>query len=1224
MINPDEQDEAANSNAGFGIEELSRIFCLVAEQPIDRQTEMLHRMCPDERVRLQITKLLDADSADDALLDHSLYPAPTNVRAGERIAGYELLEKIGEGGMGVVFLAEQTEPVQRKVALKVIKPGVDTRQVIARFEAERQALSLMDHPNIAKVLDAGSTDTGRPFFVMELVEGLPITTSCDRNQWTIKQRLELFVTVCHAIQHAHQKGVIHRDIKPSNVLVTEYDGRPVAKVIDFGVSKAINQPLSEMSVHTGLGQIVGTFEYMSPEQSRVNPMDVDTRSDIYSLGVLLYELLTGSPPFDKERLRSVAWDEMLRIIREEDPPKPSSRLSEFRSQPTKDDPTFSDRKRDRTEPKRLVRMVRGELDWIVLKAMDKERNRRYGTPNGLANDIERFLCGDAVTACPPSSVYRFRKFVSRNKVVLATSAIVAASLILGLVGTTWQAIRARRAEEATQAVNNFLVDDLLGLAGAESQLSAGLRPDPNLKLTTLLDRALAEVNSRFPDQPQLKANLQSTLASSFSSIGRYEEATSLYQQLLEFQTQNQGEEHPDTIRATRQLARAYFDQSKIDIAQPIYDKAIARSRKFLGNENELTLLLLNDLAMLYQKQGRYRESESAFEDCLRVRKRLLGNGHRDTLGTMSNLATLYESLDRFADAEELHQQVLATRRQTLPDQHPRIADALHNLGRCCLKRGRHDDDSNQFERSLPLLDEGLVINLQNLGIRGPDHPATIGLRCDLAQVYLEQSRYDDAVVILVDLVERLQRLRSADYVTTLDVMSMLGWTYLRLDRPEEAENILTEVHASCQRSDPRDPWAIQVRGNLAIALYRLAKLDEAIALDEKTVELAKEVLGAGHVETLSAMARLGLSYLEVGSTEAGRTLLEYVVNAGENHPGAFIIAGRLAISYAQDKDVPKSHAWSNRQIELARFSLPIDSPQLTGLLAERNARILRPAIAKADETESSQWTNLLDRELSQWEVFMGVPHTSVDVDWPSKSESGTDGIPMGLNNDPLNVFSVKEIDGENVLCISGQIYGGLTSLQEFENYQLSLEFKWGDRKWAPRENQKRDSGLLIHCVGKHGAFWNVWMRSLECQIQEGDCGDFIALAGSGCNIRVRRLVDSDRPQFDPTQPLYHGTGYVSHGPSDEKPHGQWNTVELFALGQTTVFVVNGKPNMVLERSVQETADGWKPLSKGKLQIQSEAAEIYYRNIKIRPLKSFPESLESITQPFLGNVEWLEP
>lgn len=282
------------------------------------------------------------------------------------------------------------------------------------------------------------------------------------------------------------------------------------------------------------------------------------------------------------------------------------------------------------------------------------------------------------------------------------------------------------------------------------------------------------------------------------------------------------------------------------------------------------------------------------------------------------------------------------------------------------------------------------------------------------------------------------------------------------------------------------------------------------------------------------------------------------------------------------------------------------------------------SVGRTEEPAEENWTNLLDADLSQWEVFIGVPHISVDVDWPSKSENGREGTPMGLGNDPLNIFSVKEVDGKNVLVITGEIYGGLTTKEEFENYHLSLQFKWGEKKWAPRKNIKRDSGLLIHCVGEHGAFWNVWMRSLECQIQEGDCGDFIALGGSSAHVRVRRIEGTDRPVFDPTQPLYSGTGYVSHSPSAEKPNGQWNTVEVYALGPTTVFVVNGTPNMVLEQSAQRgPGNTWQPLTKGKLQIQSEAAEIYYRDIRVQPLEKFPPSLESITQPYQGKVKRFE-
>jgi WD40 repeat protein/serine/threonine protein kinase len=478
--------------------------------PLERAAFLDATCGEDTALRARIEKLVRRHEEGESFLAKplgaTLAQELISERPGSVIGPYKLKELIGEGGMGLVFVAEQREPVRRKVALKVIKPGMDTRDVIARFEAERQALALMDHPNIARVLDAGATDSGRPYFVMELVKGIPITDYCDEHALTPRERLQLFISVCQAVQHAHQKGVIHRDLKPSNVLVAPHDGTPVVKVIDFGVAKAISQPLTDKSIYTRLSQMIGTPMYMSPEQAEINALDVDTRSDIYGLGVLLYELLTGTTPFDRQRLQTAAFDEMRRIIREEEPPRPSTRLTTLG-----EGLSVTSAKR-KTEPAKLSALFKGELDWIVMKALEKDRTRRYETASALAADVRRFMSEEPIEARPPSAWYRFRKMARRNKAAMTTAALVAGALLAGTAVSIWQAVRATRAEDAA------LIAEVRAVAARDKEAQQRLAAENERNRATIAEADAwksaekAEANAALAELERQKARASETEA----------------------------------------------------------------------------------------------------------------------------------------------------------------------------------------------------------------------------------------------------------------------------------------------------------------------------------------------------------------------------------------------------------------------------------------------------------------------------------------------------------------------------------------------------------------------------------------------------------------------------------------------------------------------------------------------------------------------------------------
>jgi eukaryotic-like serine/threonine-protein kinase len=553
-------------------------------------------------------------------------------RVGSIIGRYKLLQQIGEGGFGAVYMAEQEKPVRRLVALKIIKPGMDTSQVIARFESERQALALMDHPNIARVLDAGATASGHPYFVMELVKGVPITDFCDKNHLAPEARLKLFLDVCHAIQHAHHKGIIHRDIKPSNVMVTLHDGVPVVKVIDFGVAKATVQKLTERTLFTAYGQMIGTPAYMSPEQAEMSGLDIDTRSDVYSLGVLLYELLTGTTPLDAKRLRQAGYAEVQRLIREEEAPRPSTRLSSLG-----DTATVIAGNRG-LDIKRLAQVLAGDLDWVVMKALEKDRDRRYATPGAFAEDIERYLRDDLVLARPPSSAYRLKKLVQRNRVAVLTAAAVVLALLAGTAVSTWQALRATRAEQnalvaadaekeakedalsreaETKAVLDFVENRVFAAARPEGQ-EGGLGRDVTLRRA--VEAAVPFLDESFRSQPTIEARLHMTLGTSFSYLGNAKVAAEQYEKALALYSKHRGPDDPSTLTSMHNVALSYRDLGRYGEAVKLLEETLALMKTKLGPDHPSTISSVHNVALSYRDLGRYGEAVKLLEETLALTK----------------------------------------------------------------------------------------------------------------------------------------------------------------------------------------------------------------------------------------------------------------------------------------------------------------------------------------------------------------------------------------------------------------------------------------------------------------------------------------------------------------------------------------------------------------------------------------------------------------------------
>ncbi len=902
-------------------ERAAAIFLELGRAPAEQRPALLEERCGgDSALRAQVESLLSAGDEESVFqtLARDLAGVQQRMRSelahaatrtfrggagreqpadyrdeqpGDELGRYRLIEPIGEGGFGRVWAAEQSEPVQRRVALKVIKSGMDTREVVSRFEQERQALAVMDHPNIAKVFDAGMTQTGRPFFVMELCQGEAISSYCDRQRLTIDERLALFAQVCVATQHAHTKGVIHRDIKPSNVLVSTQDGRPHARIIDFGIAKAIDTRAAAQHHFTQHHQLVGTPAYMSPEQA-AGSADIDTRSDVYSLGVLLYELLTGSTPFSTRELLSGAYAEMQRVIREVEPPSPSTRLSQARETLAN---IASSR---RIEPKRLGFVVRGELDWIVMKALEKERGRRYDSASALAEDVRRYLGGEAIVAAPPSRAYRIQKFVGRHRGLVFAGGAVLGALLLGLIGTAWQANLARGERDraiAAEAETRRRADELQKVSGFQSQMlsqvdpaAAGLRlaadvrtrfaealsktalseeersaqldafaaawgrvnaTDAALALirTTIFEPALAAIDRQFTDQPMLDARLRSAISERYLDLGLFAEAQAVSAQVVATRRRLLGAAHAETIAAELHDCRLLSVTNRNAEAEALLRPLLDRLRAD-GVDESLRLTAINQLGEALWRQARYAEGEPLFREAVAGWRRLRGDDDPSTLTSISNLALALRGQGKLAEAESLAREAVERNKRIRGGDHPDTLGAVNNLGTIYIDQGRHQEAEDQFRLAV----EGRRRAL------GEVHRATLLSTNNLAATLERAGKLADAEALQREMLERTRRVLGADHPDALLALSSLATTLTRTGNLAEAETLCRESLARRERVYGAVHESTLIACGVMANLHgRQGRPADAEPYFRRMLDIGARVWGDDHPERIRTLISMG-------------------------------------------------------------------------------------------------------------------------------------------------------------------------------------------------------------------------------------------------------------------------------------------------------------------------------------------------------------------------------
>lgn len=881
--------------------QIERLYHAALERHPDERTVFLDQACAqDEALRREVESLLAHDRPDSDFLDHPAIEVaahaltareiePAALEPGSRIGPYRILERIGRGGMGMVYRAEQQVPVRRTVALKMIKTGMDSENVIIRFKAERQALALMDHPNIARVFDAGATPSGRLYFVMELVDGLPVTEYCQTHGLGLRERLALFIPICQAIQHAHQKGIIHRDIKPSNVLVTAYDGNPAPKVIDFGIAKAMQEPLTERSMHTLAGAVMGTPEYMSPEQAASFGEDIDTRSDVYSLGTVLYQLITGFTPLQATGLAQASDAEILRRIREEVSPPPSARLR---------------------DPK-LARMVRGDLDWVVMKALEKDRARRYATVSALSDDMENYLAGAPVAAGPPSATYRLMKLARRHRGPVATVAVIAALLVAAVEVSTRQAILARRAQQESAAVSSFLQNDLLAQASANIQASSSERPDPDLKVRTALDRAASQIGGKFAGQPLVEASIRHTIGATYLDLGLFTEAQRQLERAIQLRRQALGERDPATLQSQNLLVSVYIGQGKPSLAEPLGRQVLDMRRQVLGERHPDTLTSLHNMAAIERAFARDAQAEALYAQVAELRRQVLGPQHPDTLKSLTNLAYVSMLLEEYPQAVEINSRVLEIRRSVLGDEHPETMQSRYALALALMNNGQadraedmlrgvlewrrrvlgvsHVDTLNvlnalgmashyqgKYAQAEDFLNECLDVAGKVLGDR---HPTTTACRLNRAEVLQDAGRYEVASREFREISD-LNRLWFGDEnPDTLRSESNLAIALGLAGHYIEARTLFNQVIALRQRVlGPKNPKTLSSMDSAANLDRRMGRYPEAERAFREVAVLRREVLGPKHPNTLSSLTSLAAVLVEQGRYQEAEPMVQEVLD----------------------------------------------------------------------------------------------------------------------------------------------------------------------------------------------------------------------------------------------------------------------------------------------------------------------------------------------------------